>query len=332
MTQESQLRGAWLLSDYEYFNIDRVNQSSLKKILIHPVEYIKDRERITTLDDMYSKPWLILGSLVDTMLCDPDSVSIHFKINKYNSISGQILTFINYLIEHSKTYSDIEKHYQKAFEATMSKQRKKEWFIEKLTEYEEYLIDRIDNKHLVYVEPDTYKTAERIANSIGSLGVVNELCFKKSKAEEAYHQLVVLFEHNGVELKAKFDSLKINHKTKEIIISDFKTTSKMVHNFKESFYDYNYGFQAAFYLLALQKLIALNPLLKNYTVRPFYFIVETTNPQYIGYPIVFEVSENIISQKLQEVEVALEKLIFHQNNGFKRTKDELENNCIILID
>ena len=61
--------------DVEYLKIDRLNQSLLKKILVSPYSFLKEKARYTkeSEDNEIEKSYFVFGSMVDTLLLDADT-------------------------------------------------------------------------------------------------------------------------------------------------------------------------------------------------------------------------------------------------------------------
>ena len=142
---------------------------------------------------------------------------------------------------------------------------------------------------------------------------------------------VIVFEHEGLEFKGELDRIIVNHKEKTITPIDFKTTSKSVLNFENSFWHFRYDFQAAVYTLGLTK--DKSDRLKSYyedgySFKPMLYIVVETflkNP-----PMVFEISKTAVNtglygnvDKVPKIKENLEG--FYQ--AIKRFKYATENNA-----
>lgn len=91
----------------------------------------------------------------------------------------------------------------------------------------------------------------------------------------------IYFEYKGIPCKSKLDRLIIDKTAKKIIIIDVKTTSKQIGKFYESFRDFDYERQFAFYCLAsyeyLEKQLNV-PNLDEYNVSCVCAVVSTKEP------------------------------------------------------
>lgn len=116
--------------------------------------------------------------------------------------------------------------------------------------------------------------------------------FKNDK-EELLFQVGILFEYRGFECKALLDGVRINHETKQIRPFDLKSTGQSVYSFGNSFLNYGYFRQAAFYYHAIQT--EGSPVKKyldeGYTLLPFQFIVVETRRNTTAPALIYEVSE-----------------------------------------
>ncbi len=104
--------------------------------------------------------------------------------------------------------------------------------------------------------------------------------FYNSRVEtELMHQLPIYFKYKGFECKALLDGVLIDHKEKTLEPFDLKTTGKSVWEFRDSFLNFGYYRQCAFYEQALlSEESPVKPLLdEGYKLLDYLFIVSETN-------------------------------------------------------
>lgn len=100
-------------------------------------------------------------------------------------------------------------------------------------------------------------------------------CTKSTEEVEYLYQLQFcvpwLIEGEDVKVKCMFDLLIVNHKDKTIRPVDLKTSSMPAYDFPEHFVKMRYDIQAQLYTHVLQKVIAQDYELNEYTILPFLF-------------------------------------------------------------
>lgn len=117
--------------------------------------------------------------------------------------------------------------------------------------------------------------------------------FKTSVERELLHQVPILFKYMGQDCKALLDGVLIDHRTKTIEPFDLKTTGKSVLAFPESFLQFGYYRQCAFYEMALQSEGSpVYELLKEgYELLDYLFIVSETKPGSTQPAIIYQTSK-----------------------------------------
>lgn len=117
--------------------------------------------------------------------------------------------------------------------------------------------------------------------------------FNSQIETELLHQLPIYFTYRGMGCKALLDGVLIDHKEKIIKPFDLKTTGRSVWEFKDSFLQYGYYRQCAFYEQALLSYDSpIKSLLEDgYIVDDFLFIVTETNAKSTRPAIMYSVSK-----------------------------------------
>lgn len=317
------------MTDIEYKSNKRINQSLLKQLLIHPKEYQKIANKVDSIDEIYEKDYLNIGSMVDCALFESDKFDKRYAHEKQPP-PPQILSFINYLIENSTEDLKYEHLYEDAFKHVGAATRKLDFFIKEVKKYSDYFQNRLNNKGKLFLGDYEFDRCEAVVNSIENFDLYWKYVGRDKPNVELMYQAVILFEHNGIQLKCKIDSIKIDHETKDIYVTDLKTISDYTNEFHINFKKYNYGFQAVFYMIAVMYYVEnIRTELKDYKIHPFMFLVESTN--HTGSPLIYSVCQETMDEKFEEVNKALELYKFYEENGYERTKYEIDNNCIIQI-
>jgi hypothetical protein len=299
----------------DYQTISALNQSTLKQILISPQAYIKAKERQLARVES-TEQHFVFGSVVDMLLTEskedfdkkyaviPDDTGVSETIAKivkaiYDSAVDEDKLYdadIKYTPTNLEDYPEqILKHCN--YELYQSRW-KDETRINKIVEQGSKYFDILKKCGTKSIITETeYAKAVNCVMALRSDKHTSKYCQKKSNNPdiEIINKHVVVFEHRGLEFKGELDRVIVDHKEKVIIPIDFKTTSKSVLNFENSFWFYRYDFQAAVYSLglSLDKSERLQKYYQDgYSIKPIlYIVVETflNNP-----PMVFEISKSAI--------------------------------------
>jgi hypothetical protein len=314
-----------LLENSEYDAFEAANQSSLKKILIHPNEYITALNR---KKEVITKPYLVLGSLVDCLIFEKEQFDNNFILLTEKEPPNQINKFITFVIEN-EDYIDQVDLYKKALEFSEAKNRTVDYFKEQMNgPYGKYTIELRNSKNKTAINNDMLVKANQIISSLNSFEQFANIMTAQSKKEEVIYQPCIVFYYKDVLLKAKLDCIKIQHDKKRIIPSDLKTTYNYASEFKNSYIEYEYDFQSAFYTLAINYFKEMN--YPDYSIEPFKFVVESTS--FIGSPLAFEVSQDSLEAGLAKVNEAIEELTYCKKvNNFKRKRIEEERNKLLTL-
>ncbi len=86
------------------------------------------------------------------------------------------------------------------------------------------------------------------------------------------------------------DLILVDHKNKTIQLCDLKTTKSVV-SFNDSFYKWNYFYQASLYTEAVRQTIINDDYFRDFEILPTYKFI--TIDRKIFYPIVFSVPTKI---------------------------------------
>ena len=303
----------------DYKTISALNQSTLKQILISPKAYVDAKERQEARVES-SEQHFVFGSLVDMMLTEskedfdkkyaviPDDTGVSETIAKivkaiYDSAVDEDKLYdadIKYTPTNLEDYPEqILKHCN--YELYQSRW-KDETRINKIVEQGSKYFDILKKCGTKTIITETeYAKAVNCVMALRSDKHTSKYCQKKSNDPniEIIDKHVIVFDYRGLEFKGELDRVIVDHKNKTIIPIDFKTTSKSVLNFENSFWHFRYDFQAAVYTLglSLDKSDRLKSYYEDgYSSKPMLYIVVETflkNP-----PMVFEISKEAINTGL----------------------------------
>ena len=94
---------------------------------------------------------------------------------------------------------------------------------------------------------------------------------------EAFYQLKLKYNKNGLNVRCMFDRVIVNHITKAIQPIDLKTTGKDEEEFENSFLAWSYWIQSNMYSEILKLIIEEDDYFKDFTILPFLFVVVNKN-------------------------------------------------------
>ena len=284
-------------TELEYRQIEALNQSSLKKILVSPKAY---KDAVAKQEES-TEEHFIFGTMVDLKLTD----------TKENFDKKFYVVPVN--LNCTETVQNIVKgvfeEVDDDFIATLGGYRKE---ILNHCKYQNYYsnwkddtrVDKIIEQGKSYFEIlkkakgkiTVSDTEEALAtNCVAALKTdqfAAPYCRKMGVGVDFLDKFIVQFTYNGFNIKGELDRVVINHNLKTITPIDFKTTSKSIYSFSNDFWYYRYDFQAAVYRQGLlmhpdiQDLIA-----QGYTVEKFLYIV--VEKFLNNLPLVFEVTHEI---------------------------------------
>ena len=293
----------------DYKTISALNQSTLKQILISPRAYVEAKERQLARVESTEQHFMF-GSLVDMMLTEskedfdkkyaviPDDTGVSETIAKivkgvYNDMYEKTPTALEDYPEEILQHCNYELYQSRWKDETRFKK-----IVEQGSKYFD-ILKKCGTKTII--TESEYAKAVNCVMALRSDKHTSKYCQKKSNDPniEIIDKHVIVFEHDGLEFKGELDRIIVNHQEKTITPIDFKTTSKSVLNFENSFWHFRYDFQAAVYTLGLTK--DKSDRLKSYyedgySFKPMLYIVVETflkNP-----PMVFEISKTALNTGL----------------------------------
>ena len=303
----------------DYQTISALNQSTLKQILVSPRSYVEAKERQLARVES-TEQHFVFGSLVDMMLTEskedfdkkyaviPDDVGVTEVVGRivkgiYESAIAEDKIYdadIKYTPTSLEDYPEqILKHCNyELYQSRWKDETRINKIVEQGSKYFD-ILKKCGTKTII--TESEYAKAVNCVMALRSDKHTGKYCQKKSNDPKILiiDKHVIMFEHEGLEFKGEIDRIIVNHKEKTITPIDFKTTSKSVLNFENSFWHFRYDFQAAVYMLGLTK--DKSERLKSYyeegySFKPMLYIVVETflkNP-----PMVFEISTAAINTGL----------------------------------
>lgn len=267
--------------------------------------YLKDGYTALIEPVSISTPSLTFGSIVDGLITDAEGKwknSIYISNMTFTEKEIEILDYIyNHNSIEPKSVDDIDDNVidlAKDFIRTAKKEDTKERKIRELvnTKMNSYLKRRGKN---IISEAD-YDAALMCANK-----TKNYLEQFISPQDEITYQLKLCGILDNIHYKGMLDIVVVDDMNKTILPIDLKTTSKHEYDFVDSFITYKYYLQAELYTDLLQNAINKSDKYKNYTLKPFTFLV--VSKQYKS-PLLWQYDKNksdLLSYKKVATEIQI---------------------------
>jgi hypothetical protein len=251
-----------MLEELDYNKVEALNQSLLKKLANGP--------RAITAPEREETDSLRLGSLVDDMICDADSIHDKYVVCTISLPSDTIIKIVEMVLLSSES-SNLEELDQQILEACSFYNYQAKWKddtkIKKIKEEgKDYFDFRKNTGNKMVVSADMWLLAEEMKEALLN-DRYSKYIFEEDPQLEAHYQFVATGEIEGQLCKGKLDRIVINHEEKIIDIYDIKTTSDSISAFKSSYLKYRYDIQGEFY----KKLV--EQMYPGYTVCNMIFVV-----------------------------------------------------------
>lgn len=317
----------------DYQTISALNQSTLKRILISPQEYIKAKERQLAKDES-TEQHFVFGSLVDSLLTETkqDFDNKYAVVPDDTGVSETIAKIVKGVYDdmYEKTPTNLEdypgeilKHCNyELYQSRWKDETRFKKIVEQGSKYFDIL--KKCGTRTIITESE-YAKAVNCVMALRSDKFTGPYCQKKSSNDhiEIIDKHVVQFKYSGLEFKGEIDRIIIDHKNQTITPIDFKTTGKSVLNFENSFWHFRYDFQAAVYDLGLHldKSEKLQKYYQNgYSINRFLYIVVETHLN--NNPMIFEITKTVL-----EVGIKGNKEYEGFNKAIERYKYATENDA-----
>lgn len=322
------------LSEQEYRNSPEDSFSTVK-------DFIKDRKKYYRKYILHEKvkeednESMVLGSMVDQLLSDPDGFDDVFEIAMNNKPTGQMKDFCDKLyaltLEATSVEGIVTKEmddlFNEAFEAVKYdkdgnevafKGKKLDYAVGKFrgTNCEEYYnqLRRSSVKYIVNASDITAANdiKEGMENSPFTRAII------KAHTEdyiEVYNQMQLYGNINGYLFKGKPDKVVIDHLQKIISLYDYKITWN-VEDFDLSYKKMMYYLQAAGYFTLISQFAQENNM-EDYLIEyPKFIVADSIN--YMA-PLVWETGSDAIADGME----GFVDIYGEYHPGLKQTLDDI---------
>lgn len=299
-----------------------------------------DREGFANIDKLFDKqetPSLLLGSIVDTIITDgEDEFNNRFIVAEYPSIPDSIIQIIKELFN---TYKDtcsninlisndaiISIAAQYNYQNNWKPETRAKVIKEKGFEYYNLLFISQDK---TLVSQDMYNDALRMVDALRTSEATKWYFADNNPFEpeiERYYQLKFKATLHNVDYRIMADLIICNHKNKELILCDLKTSGHEEYSFASSFLTWNYSYQARLYARVIAENIKNDPYFKDFKLSNYRFIVvnkTTLNPLVWEFPYTFTTGDIRLETKngyikiLKDPEYIGKELSYYLSTGQK---------------
>lgn len=337
---------AWNVTEAEYRADDAISYSSLSSFAREGAEVIPH------LKEKKDAEALRFGSLVDTLMTEPEELDVKFLISDTPRPSDTVAKIVTNIWENSdKTTNDITNIKSDtillyANDAAYYTNWKDETRVNKLVSegmsfFE--LLGLAEGKTLM--SQDDYQRAlscvEQLKTNSFTSTYFYDNPFTLGKIEGHFQlkfKLNFKIDEKPYSIRCMFDRIIVDHDAKTIQPIDLKTTGKSEEIFPQSFVTWNYYLQATMYSFILKTLCSRDPYFKDFTILPFLFIVINRFRQK---PLVWKFEEKpnsayylmIEGKKVDGWFTLLTNFVWHvENNEFMYSKASYEGNGLRNIE
>ena len=322
---------AWNVTEEEYRADPALSYSTLSRF---------DREGFANIDKLFDKqdtPSLLLGSIVDTIITDgEDEFNNRFIVAEYPSIPDSIIQIIKELFN---TYKDtcsninlisndaiINIAAQYNYQNNWKPETRAKVIKEKGFKYYNLLFISQDK---TLVSQDMYNDALRMVDALRTSEATKWYFADNNPFEpeiERYYQLKFKATLHNVDYRIMADLIICNHKNKELILCDLKTSGHEEYSFASSFLTWNYSYQARLYARVIAENIKNDPYFKDFKLSNYRFIVvnkTTLNPLVWEFPYTFTTGDIRLETKngyikiLKDPEYIGKELSYYLSTGQK---------------
>ena len=282
---------SWRVSEEEYRALKSISYSTISTFAR---EGYKGLRYLGVSKDHIS---LRYGSLVDTLLTEPENLKSKFEIVNYNMPSDDIIKILNEIMrETNYQYNDLNQIKSLILLECIDRigygaaNWKAETKINKIIEAgNNHFKLLVENKKKIIVADTDVKFAKTSVEVMKSHKFTQYL-FENNPLKKTYFQLKFQLNFNGIPLKCMFDMIYVDYENKIIYPIDFKTTSKDESEFQNSFLQWRYDIQATMYSFILREICKQDEFFKDFKIEPFKFLVIN---KYNNLPLFWQYDESV---------------------------------------
>ena len=340
-----------------YRKIDALSASDIKLFAKDRIAFYHQKVLGEKRKDKFSDS-LTLGTLIDYCLSDCKGSWQEFEQNfddrfillSVKKGTGQLFLLADLLYEYTLRDMDEEGNitssfsirFEEAFDKLQKedkfKGKKVEWALEQFkdSDAETYFSENLKAIDKLAVDSWMLDKCKFIVENVLMDDNVKHL-FEEKENVINFGKYVVEWEYKGLKAKSELDNLTINHNTKEIIITEIKSTWDS-EDFEKTYLKLRYDLAAIYYYKAIQYTFQD---LQDYTIK-FQFLVVDTSPQGLR-PLIYKLSSNDLlnaeigfKTKSGYYYKGLEELVneilwCQETQNWRISKEAFENNGILNL-
>lgn len=321
----------------DYRQIDRLSYSALK-------DFDTDRKKFwrkyILKEDLprEDSDFMTMGTLVDYLKTEPDSIDEHFVINTAPEPKPQMKTFCEILFNNKKQYKDLEfiallhKSYEdlKANNGGKLSTGLEKYIINFNEDGVDYYQELIKSEGKIIITPEQLELAKAIVYKIDNCNAFKTIGVIIPKVQ-------VLFDYNKHDLKAELDEVE-DLSEGDWIIYDYKSSSFLETFFDNAYIKMKYYIQAYLYKIAFIQWCHQN----NKECKSIQFKFKVVDMTNYGDPLLYEVPESHDSAAKngfwykgswrKGVDQILEEIDYHTTNDkWGASMYALKNNSTIVL-
>jgi hypothetical protein len=290
-----------------YKEMEGKNQTALKKILIHPQDYLNEIKRQQS-DDEIEKYYLVFGSLVDFLVLDSKSFDDHYYVFNGEVPGEKVKLVIDKVAEGIDEFSELSDYRKTILNLADTYEYQTKWkndtrvdkIISQGTEYFNALKKGLGK---TIISMDTYNQALMCKMALQSDTYIGKIL----KHPNGQSKIAIQWKYADVPMKSEVDFAIIDHDAQVIRPFDLKSTGSSIAFFKNSAFKFGYDFQEAAYVKALKYKYP------GYIVEPMEFIA--VEREMFNKPMKFRFDAHARLAAEAKFDEAIERLKFHQETG-----------------
>jgi hypothetical protein len=282
----------------DYYNIDRISQSLIKKALSN------------TLTSDKTSSGFELGKLVDAMLTQPELLELYVVSKAKEPGPSKKKIFGDYIVDRYTESCDIEELAEEAYQFAEYANKTPKAYLEEF-ESDPWFKDRMQSKlGFTVVSEEDYNKAQAIVSSLLNHHNTRDIVREDARFQEEIYFNIYL---DGTAYNCKSLLDMVVEKDNTIQPYDIKTTRRPTYEFYKDIIAYRYDIQAYFYELALK---AKYP---DKVILPLKFIVESTS--YVGTPVIVSLSEQNRQKAIEDIYKGLILISYFDRYGVQLISD-----------
>lgn len=267
---------SWLVDEITYRKEKAISYSTLST---YSREGFKGLRNLGVSKESIS---LRYGSLVDTLLTEPENLKDKFTIIDYTQPSDQVISILKLILNYTNKKSGDLKNIDKNIILHSINEigyGAENWLddtkINKIiTTGSKYFKLLFENNDKIVLSKNDLLFAEKSVKTLKTHDFTKYIFENDPFSEcKTYFQLKFKFTYKGISLKCMFDIIYVDYENKIIYPIDFKTTSKDENDFEDSFHKWRYDIQSTQYSYILRQICKQDDYFKDFKIEPFKFLV-----------------------------------------------------------